>query len=219
MNYKPLYVAYTDDGYLGEYRANRFGLIYDGKAVNNIKVVACPFCGVSTSNGEKMYELRDHVQFRCSSCGAIAFSTNITEIVTAETVKSACPYNFVPDDAVFHLVKINIIVRISNSALLRFSTEAEITNSDVIEFYNNIEDFKKKNNIDAKFNRETVREFLRHNQIAKKYDIGYEKSRDTILSLRVYSYNLTDVNFYLRQVNVVTFAKDGIDRWVILDEN
>lgn len=200
MDYKPLYLAYTDNGYPKEHKDHEnseCGLIYFPESINNIKVVACPFCGVSTSNGEKMLDCRVQVRFECLSCNAVAFSTPTTKIVTREEVENAHPHNSITDaNAVFHLVKLSMIFWVSNELLLSFSTSENITNDEVVAFYNNIEDFKRENSIDVELDNESANKFLRHNELAKKYDIKFGAGVKG-LSLDVDCYNLADVNFCL----------------------
>lgn len=103
-----LYLAYKDNGFLKEHKTDTFGSIYYGRAINNIKVVACPFCGVSTSNGEmvRAYKGGYVILFGCTTCRKMAFATERTKLVTKEEVERLYPHQDY-DDVVFHLVELH----------------------------------------------------------------------------------------------------------------
>lgn len=109
------------------YLSSRYGLTYIRETVSNIKVVVCPFCGVSTSNGEILSIHIANSMFRCITCQIVALSSQTTKPVTKEEVEKLHPHIFVADGVKFYLVKIYKIVSITDIALINFAGPEIVT--------------------------------------------------------------------------------------------
>ena len=171
-----------------------------------IKVVACPFCGISTSNGEKLTVTipRDFLLFRCLTCQKAAFSVIHAEVITKKEVEEVHPYNTITDDVGCYSVKLCKIISVSANILRNFYTTLDVPNTDVIAFYKNIETFTYENKADINnhIDADAANKFLKGNKLAEKYNIKYrwragDKVRQDypdvgILGLSIDGYCLSD---------------------------
>ena len=190
-----LYLAHKNSRH--ELTNSRHELTYICGTVSNIKVVACPFCGVSTSSGERLSIFTAHLIFRCFTCQVIALSSQTTKPVTIEEIENLHPHKFVADDANFYLVEIYKIISMTDVILIGFTWPDVITNDDVIAFYSDLKKFGDENKVNVRFiGRDIADKFLKDNELAQKYKIEYsEKAEKSYLSLRIDSYSLTDIPF------------------------
>lgn len=165
---------------------------------SSVKVVACPFCGVSTSSGEVITITIVRMLFRCFSCQKIAFCIENIKVITKEEVERLHPQCSVANNT-YYSMKICKIISMSCMALCKFSKPENITDDDVIAFYNNLKKFGNENKIDINYDidKDIAHKFFKGNDLAKKYEIEYTgyNGDNKYLSLRVDSYSLSSIPF------------------------
>ena len=195
----------------------RWGTDYIDEPINGAKVVACPFCGVSTSSGEILSNNVDYVYFKCFTCERFALSSRSIIRVTKEEVEKSHPHLFVADDVRFHLTRIYKIVSITTAELMRFTKSKYMTNDDVIAFYSDLKKFGDENkvNVDGFVDFDVADKFLKSNELAQKYKIEYSRIANEYLYLPINDYSLSNIPF--RGTISVTFVDgndDKISTWV-----
>lgn len=193
------------------YRRKR-GISYINGPIKDAKVVACPFCGVSTSSEEMLEDDMYRVFFKCFTCENFAIASRSVKLVTKEEVEKMHPHIFVTDDVRFHVTKIHKIVSISTRELMSFATPKYMTNDDILEFYDNLKKFGYENKVDVDgfVCFDVADKFLKDNKLAKKYKIEYAESiKNANLSLRVNDYSLSNIPF--SGAILVTFVDENDD--------
>ena len=166
--------------------------------LGNIKIVACPFCGISTSNDEiiTVTKCGYYLLFRCLTCQKAAFSKQYLQLATKKEVEKLHPHNSIADDMTFYVAKLHEIDSVSCTALRQFSSTKDIINDDVIAFYNDLEKFGDENKIDVNcgIGGDIAAKFLKDNDLAKKYKIEYiGNNYGNYLELRINDYCLAHV--------------------------
>ena len=187
---------------------------------NSVKVVACPFCGVSTSTGEiiTVISWTYYLLFQCLTCQKTAcLLTTLIEKIEKKEVEKNYPHDSVADNAEFYMGKLHKIDSVSCTALRPFCTISDISNDDVITFYNDLEKFGHDSKIDIndQINDGAANKFLKGNKLAEKYNIRYGQWSDgEHLVLRINDYYLSSVPF--RGYMIVTCGyKNDNDAYIV----
>lgn len=189
--------------------------------LSNIKIVACPFCGVSTSNGEVITVTKCgyYLLLRCLTCQKAAFSKQHSQLVTKEEIEKLHPHNVIADDVTFYLASLHEINSVSCTALRQFSSTKDIPNYDVIAFYSDLEKFGDENkiNINCDIDKDIAAKFLKDNDLAKKYKIEYiGDNYGNYLELHINDYSLTYIPIH--STIDVTLTKDHYSMVTYINE-
>lgn len=177
-----------------------------------VKVVACPFCGVSASN-EGLVTITSCVScllFQCLTCQKAACAVLLRETIEKKEVEKIYPHDVIADNAAFYVSKLYKIESVSCSALRKFTSTEDIPNDDVLAFYNDLEKFGCENKIDVhKIGSDIADTFLKDNELAKKYKIEYTPGYSSRhLVLHINDYSLSN-NPFRCSINVVVMTEIG----------
>lgn len=216
-----LYLSYDGNNRHNKHTYNESEMLRDNVMIKDTKVVAYPFCGVSTSNGEIANSFASRsILFKCSTCEKITLSARYAEIITKEEIEKLHPQHDYTNDVVFYSVKLYRIISISINSLCRFSMTKDITNDDVIAFYNDLEKFGNENKIDINYQIDChfANKFLKDNELAKKYEIKYLGDYGKHLAVRIDSYSLSNIPF--RGYTIVKYVEnDDVVSTIVADFN
>lgn len=136
-----------------------------------VKVIACPFCGVSTSSGEviELTDGRNCLMFKCFTCKKTAFAEVLAATIPSDEVEKLHPDCSIYANMTYYYVELYNISSLIGSALVNFFIKKGITTDDV------------KNS--------------RSDNIISDYNINYVEDRENgeYLELAINDYSISDI--------------------------
>lgn len=121
---------------------------------NTLKVVACPFCDVSTSSGEviELTDGRNCLMYKCFTCKKTAFAEVPAKTISREEVEKLHPHCSIHTNMTYYYVELYNISSLMGSALMNFFIKKGITIDDACAFYKNSAKNSRSNNIISDYN-------------------------------------------------------------------